>query len=165
LRKISTQSLADFSGAELMDSLQIAEKQSQSLATLIKDLLNVSLASTGRLTLNKETVNLATLTQSLVNRFKEEIKISGSNFKLVIKDEEVTGDWDVVRIEQAISNLLTNAFKYAKGKNITLTVKKDEKFAVLEITDNGEGIDQRYHKAIFEPFRRATNNTNAKGLE
>jgi PAS domain S-box-containing protein len=53
LRKISTQSLADFSGEELLRSLQIVEKQSQSLSTLIKDLLNVSLASIGKLTLKQ----------------------------------------------------------------------------------------------------------------
>src|SRR5690606_22322822 len=59
LRKISTQSLADFSGRDLLDSLQIAEKQSQSLSTLIKDLLNVSLSASGRLTLTPERVNLS----------------------------------------------------------------------------------------------------------
>ncbi len=164
LRKISTQSLADFSGADLLNSLKIAEKQSQSLATLIKDLLNVSLASTGKITLNKEKVNLSTLTESLVKKYGEEINISGCQVKTIIQNNEIIGEWDLVRIEQAITNLFLNALKYAEGKKVTITLFTEDNWAIFEISDEGNGIPEEMQKQIFEPFKRADNGPKIKGL-
>lgn len=164
LRKISTQSLADFSGAELMKSLKIAEKQSQSLSTLIKDLLNVSLASSERLTLNKEVLNISELISSLISRFDEEIRISGSDVSVKIKEKEIVGEFDPVRIEQAITNLFTNALKYGSAKKIIVTVKKLDNIAVIKFKDNGEGIPKELQGEIFKPFRRVNKNANIHGL-
>lgn len=164
LRKISTQSLADFSGNELMNSLQIAERQSQNLSTLIKDLLNVSLTSTGRITLNKESVNLATISEMLVRKYEAEIKLSGSEVNLVIRDRIIEGNWDQVRIEQAVTNLLTNALKFGKGGKITITVLKKDNWGIFQISDHGNGIDKKIQKEIFEPFRRANNGNSIPGL-
>lgn len=164
LRKILTQSLADFSGKDLVGSLQIAEKQSQSLSTLIKDLLNVSLASSGRLTLNKEAVNLAEVVGSLSQKYEEEIKLSKSRVETHVKEPEIIGHWDPVRIEQAVNNLLMNALKYGRGEKITLTAGKDGQYAIFQIEDRGVGIAKVHLNEIFEPFRRANGNSSVKGL-
>lgn len=164
LRRISTQSLADFSGEDLLKSLQIAEKQSQRLSTLIIDLLNVSVASSGRITLNSEKVNLNELVRSIVEKYEEEIKISGSRIQTLIGEENIIGRWDPVRLEQAITNLFTNALKYGEGNKITVSLKADDKNAYIKITDRGEGISQDQQKEIFEPFKRANNNSKTLGL-
>lgn len=164
LRKILTQSLADFSGKDLLDSLQIAEKQSLSLSTLIKDLLNVSLASTGRLTLNKEVVNLTQLVETLVKKYGEEIKLSGCAVKVHNKHEDIIGNWDPVRIEQAITNLLMNALKYAKGQKITIETDVHGSNAIFKITDTGVGIPEELQGRIFQPFQRANRDSSIKGL-
>ncbi len=164
LRKISTQSLADFSGNDLLNSLQIAEKQSQSLASLIKDLLNISVASTGKLTLNKEKVNLASLVESFPVKYAEEIKLSRCIVNTVIKDSEIVGDWDPIRVEQAMSNLFMNALKYAEGKDVTIVAKKEDGWGIFQVKDNGKGIEKELQKEIFEPFQRANINSNVTGL-
>ncbi len=164
LRKISTQSLSDFSGRDLLDSLQIAEKQSLSLSNLIKDLLNVSIASTGRLTLTKEKVNLTTLVDSLLNKYSEEIKISGCTIIVPTQKREIIGNWDPVRIEQALTNLLMNALKYAKGKHITIETELKDSSAIFIISDSGMGIPEDMMNRIFEPFQRANGDTSIKGL-
>lgn len=164
LRKISTQSLADFSGGELLTSLQIAEKQSQSLSTLIKDLLDVSVASTGKLILNKEKVDLSTFVPSIIEKYSEEIIISGCPVKIAIKSSNVVGNWDPIRIEQAISNLLTNALKYSQGKKIIISVKQQNGWGLIKIKDYGKGIPKEMQTTIFEPFKRVENGSGAKGL-
>lgn len=163
LRKISTQSLADFSGGELLNSLQIAERQSQSLSTLIKDLLNVSIASTGRITLNKEKVNLSEIVGNLTRKYVEEIKLSGCSVHTYIKDDQIIGNWDSIRIEQAITNLFMNALRHAKNTKIVLTAKKDDHWAIFKIKDSGKGIPEQLQNEIFEPFKSATN-SKTRGL-
>jgi PAS domain S-box-containing protein len=164
LRKISTQSLADFSGSDLLNSLQIAEKQSRSLATLIKDLLNISLATTGRFTINKERIDLVKITDSLIKRYEEEIKLSGCDVRTDIIDSEIIGMWDPVRVEQAIINLFMNALKYAKGKNINIIIKKEQGWVILSVKDHGPGIAEKHLSEIFEPFIRINTGSYTKGL-
>lgn len=162
LRRILTQSLASFSGEDLVKSLKIAEQQSQRLSTLIKDLLNVSLVSTGRLQLAREKVDLSKLVSSLVLRFEAEIKLSGCEVKLSAKTP-IIASLDRVRVEQALSNLLVNALKYGQGKPIVIEVKSDQEWAIVAIGDQGPGIHKKNQDLIFQPFERVNNN-HVKGL-
>jgi PAS domain S-box-containing protein len=163
LKRIVNQSLADFSGADLLRSIQIAEKQSQRLSTLIKDLLNVSIASTGRITLNKELTNLSILVESLLDRYEEEIKMSGVNINTHY-EEDIVGQWDQIRIEQCVSNLVMNALKYAPQKTVNISVKRINDWAVVEVADEGKGIPQALLTTIFEPFKRVDSDKAIDGL-
>lgn len=162
LKRILTQSLADFSGVDLVKSLKIAEQQSQRLSILIKDLLNVSLVSTGRLQLEREQVDLSKVVSSLVQRYEAEIKLSRSTVKLDAKSPVILS-LDIIRIEQAISNILVNSLKYGKRKPIEITVEKDKSWARISVKDHGQGIHKKYQDLIFEPFERIENN-QVKGL-
>lgn len=164
LRKISTQSLTDFSGADLLKSLQIAENQGQRLSVLIKDLLNVSVASAGKLGLDAERVDLVSLVRTLLLKYEQEIKISGSKVEFNIRAEDVVGYWDPVRIEQAISNIFLNALKYSDKKTIKVGVSKSDGWAKVRIVDKGEGIAKEYQELIFEPFKRANGGQGPEGL-
>lgn len=163
LRRILTQSLASFSGEDLVKSLKIAEHQSQRLSTLIKDLLNVSVVSTGKLQLEKEKVNFSRLANSQITRFEPQIKLAGCQSKLKIENSLIC-NLDAVRIEQAISNLLTNALKYGPGKPIIVTVKRNGEWATFSIKDHGPGVHKKYQDLIFEPFKRVSNNVRGLGV-
>jgi len=164
LRHIQSQSLADFSGEKLLNSLRIAEQQSTRLGDLIKDLLDVSLASTQKINLRKEKINLAEFVESFVNRFEAEIKLSGSSVRLRIPKKELSGVWDHIRVEQAMSNLLINALKYSSGKTITIKVRARDNMALIHVVDQGVGIKRKYQKKIFEPFQRANKDNDVEGL-
>ncbi|HLE48506.1 MAG TPA: PAS domain-containing sensor histidine kinase [Patescibacteria group bacterium] len=164
LRKISSQTLADFSGSDLLKSLQIAEKQSQNLSVLIKDLLNVSLTSTHKLTLSKEKVDLTKLVSDLIHKYEVEIKLSGCTVVAKISDSEIIGSWDAVRIEQALTNLFMNALRHAPHSRVIISVYRHNDFAVFRIKDSGQGIPKEFHDKIFAPFNRINNNSNNKGL-
>jgi signal transduction histidine kinase len=163
LDSILNQSLANFSGEKLVSSLNIAHEQTRRLQSLIKDLLNFSLITTGKLELEVKEDDLTEMVKSVVNRFEDHLAIAGCSIKLE-GSQEIKGMWDQVRLDQALSNLLTNSIKYAEGKPIEILVKKDGSKAKIVISDQGIGIDPKLQKTIFDRFKRATTDGRFQGL-
>lgn len=163
LDSILNQSLANFSGEKLVSSLNIAHEQTRRLQSLIKDLLNFSLITTGKLELELKEDDLTAAVKSVVTRFEDHLAIAGSSLKLEATDQ-IRGLWDQVRLDQAMSNLLTNAIKYGEGSPIEITVRKDGEKAKITVADKGIGIDPNVQKAIFERFKRGTKDGKFQGL-
>lgn len=148
----------------IIEMLEHTEQQSKRLARLINDLLNVSVIATGRLNLEKERVDLSDLVKEVLKRFSMQPK--PLRIPVILKGAESTivGFWDKVRLEQVISNLLSNANKYGRGKSVTIKIKKDKNDAVLIIQDKGIGIKEEYQKIIFERFKRGVSGRDYRGL-
>lgn len=163
LHNISSVSLANFSVENLLKMLKNAEQQTKRLSKMINDLLNVSLITTGRLELEREEVDLNTIVKDVRERFSE--KIEKENYTLRVHiDGPVVGKWDKLRIEQVVTNLISNAIKYGNGKPIDVFVSKHGSTARLIIKDQGIGIPSEYQSRIFERFERAVSPSEYKGL-
>lgn len=160
---ILNQSLASFSGEKLMSSLTIAQEQTNRLQKLIKDLLNFSLIARGKLELELKEVDLNEIVKSTIDRFEDQLNLAGCSLKFETQGG-IKGFWDQVRLEQAISNLLTNAMKYGEGEPIEVEVKKEGEKARMIISDKGIGIDPKLQKNIFERFKRGTKDGKFQGL-
>jgi len=156
IHNIKNVSLANFSIDSLLRILENAENQTKRLSRMINDLLNISLITTGNMQLEYENVNLNTLVSGVINEFSPKITKDNYNVQFIEKDQ-VKSSWDKIRIEQAFSNLMSNALKYGRGKPITVTVKKHKNTATLEIEDSGIGISNDKQKSIFELFERGNN--------
>ncbi|HME89903.1 MAG TPA: response regulator, partial [Myxococcaceae bacterium] len=91
--------------------LQVAQRQIRKLTELINELLDDSRISAGRLQLSIEEVNLSQVVEEVVARFHHQALQAGCPIHLAIVGEAVTGRWDPLRIEQVVTNLLTNALK------------------------------------------------------
>jgi len=163
LDSILNQSLANFSGEKLVSSLNIAHDQTRRLQNLIKDLLNFSLITTGKLELELKEENLTEFIKSAVDRFEDHLTIAGSSLRLDAT-EDIKGLWDQVRLDQAFSNLLTNSIKYGEGSPIEVTVKKEGDKAKITVADSGIGIDPKLQKMVFERFKRGTTDGKFQGL-
>jgi PAS domain S-box-containing protein len=163
LRQILNQSLADFSGKELLKNLTTAEQQSQRLSLLIKELLSVSLARTGNLQLKLEPVSTHELITSIIERFKSQIEHEGRQVKLDLTDTH-KGNWDSVRLEQAITNLLSNALKYGKEKPVHIASSSTPTTTTISVTNYGPAIKESDQENIFNLFQRGKNNGGKKGL-
>lgn len=163
LDSILNQSLANFSGEKLVSSLNIAHDQTRRLQNLIKDLLNFSLITTGKLDLELKEEDLTELVKGVVAKFEDHLTLAGSSLKMEA-GEEIKGLWDQIRLDQALSNLLTNSIKYGEGSPIEISVKKDGNKAKITIADEGIGIDPSVQKAIFERFKRGTTDGKFQGL-
>lgn len=163
LHSIRNVSLANFSVENLLKMLDSAEQQSRRLSKMINDLLNVSLMTTGRLDLEKEEMDLNQTVKDCIEQFSEKAKKEG--IKLTFTgDGKLVGTWDKLRVEQAVSNLLTNAIKYGNGKPIEVQVVKQNTTARINVVDHGIGIPKAKLTKIFTRFERAVDKHSFEGL-
>ncbi|WP_342377554.1 GAF domain-containing protein [Myxococcus stipitatus] len=151
------------SASGLAERAEKAARAGQRLGLLIDDLLDVSRISAGRLSLNREDVDLAALTRELVSRMSEELVRAGSEVRL-LADAEVVGHWDRLRLEQVLVNLLSNAAKYGAGRPVTVQVEPRSVGAALLVRDEGIGVAPEDQERIFERFERTESAQHFKGL-
>jgi PAS domain S-box-containing protein len=124
------------------------------LERLINQLLDVSRITAGRLSLELEPVDLVALVREVVSRIFE--PGGRPNGNIVVRCEgSLIGLWDRLRIDQVITNLLENAFKYGEGKPIEVELRLEKGDAVLRVVDHGIGIDLNHQRKIFDKFERA----------
>jgi PAS domain S-box-containing protein len=148
---------------KLRNALQRSERQVRRLNDLITNLLDVSRIKTGLLDLNKESSDLADIVRDVAQRFGETATKSGSSIELGTL-VPARGEWDRLRLEQVITNLLANAIKYGRGKPIEVALEESERCFALIVRDHGIGIERSYLERIFERFERAPSSRSYGGL-
>lgn len=147
----------------LTDKLTATVRQTSRLNHLVDVLLDVARISSGRLELNRSTIDLAELVRDVVQRSDPELRRAGCELRAQFADE-VVGNWDIVRLDQVITNLLSNAAKYGGGGRIELELRKESSRACLIVRDFGIGIPETDHARVFGRFERAVSDTNYGGL-
>jgi signal transduction histidine kinase len=139
------------------------ERQIKSLIRLIEDMLDVSRIRTGKLSIRPTHFDLAALVRGLLHNFAPQIEAAETSVSLDA-EQSVMGDWDEFRIEQVISNLLTNALRYGAKSPINLKVYSENGEARVEVRDFGIGISEENQQRIFQQFERVSANHVATGL-
>jgi signal transduction histidine kinase len=154
------------SHARLGQELEVLRRQVRKLADLINDLLDVSRIAAGRLQPGaREPVELGQLAREVVERLRPAALEAGSELRVSVETPGgVTGNWDRRRIEQVVTNLLTNALTYGGGCPVLLSVGVQGERAVLRVTDEGIGIAPQHLARIFERFERAVSESHYGGL-
>ncbi len=133
------------------------------LAELMETLLDVSRIATGRFSLSRRPLDLARSVEEVVERFREQATQEGCELTLQL-DAPVQGEWDPLRMEQVVTNLLSNALKYAAGTPVSVAVREEGQNAVLTVSDRGPGIPRSEWPRIFERFERAASMRHYGGL-
>ena len=139
------------------------ERQIKSLIRLIEDMLDVSRIRTGKLSIRPSRFDLSTLVRGLLQNFAPQIDAAESSVTLDA-DHPVIGNWDEFRIEQVISNLITNALRYGAKSPISVKVYSQGAEARVEVRDLGIGISEENQKRIFLQFERVTAKHAVAGL-
>ena len=140
-----------------------SERQVERLTGLINNLLDISRITAGRLELDLEPVDLAAVARETAARFRDDLARAGSVLELHA-DGECPGEWDRLRLEQVVVNLLSNAAKYGAGRPIAIFVDGSETTARFSIRDHGIGIPAEHQGRIFERFERAVSDRHYGGL-
>lgn len=129
-----------------------ARNQLDKLNALVNDLFDVTKIQSGKLQYYFEPVILQTLISEVIDPIKE----ANPNYHFELYDEEnIIVDGDKMRLEQVISNLVTNAIKYSpEGSTITINTKRGQDQILVSVKDEGTGIDEESQQHIFSRFYR-----------
>ncbi|WP_285374318.1 hybrid sensor histidine kinase/response regulator [Pseudomonas sp. lyk4-TYG-107] len=139
------------------------ERQIKSLIRLIEDMLDVSRIRTGKLSIRPNRFDLTQLVSNLLQNFAQQIEAAETEVSFTAP-QPVEGYWDEFRIEQVVSNLLTNALRYGGRSPIQVRVYREGDAARVEVQDRGIGISEENQKRIFQQFERVSAKTVVAGL-
>ena len=131
------------------------------LSGLITDLERLESVESGGINLNKEDVELLSLSETILQGF--ETGIHEKNIDARVSGEEVHICADRGRLSQVIANLLSNALKYTdENGKITISVKRKKDIAELVVEDTGIGISKEDRERVFERFYRTDKSRTRK---
>lgn len=161
--QLAGRQLRDGGSGNLAVRIEQASRQAGRLGRLVDDLLNASRLTAGRLTLTREPCDLAEITSEVVARHEADARKAGCAIGLRATGK-TDGLWDQARLEQVVTNLLTNALKFGGGKPVELAVHGDEEVVTLTVRDHGPGIPAEAVQRIFGKFERAVSARSYGGL-
>ncbi|OWP47741.1 hybrid sensor histidine kinase/response regulator [Pseudomonas nitroreducens] len=160
---LSRGKLENFSPERLAVLFERDERQLGGLTRLIEDMLDVSRIRTGKLSIRPERTNFADIARHVLGNFAVQAQAAGCELTLSAP-ELVEGVWDAYRIEQVISNLVSNALRYGPGKPVEVRVAVSDGQAQLCVRDHGEGISAEEQRRIFQQFERGAGAARVAGL-
>lgn len=132
-------------------TLDIIRRQSGHLGRIVDDLLDVSRLMAGKIKLSLAPLDLAAAVNSCVGAVQSTAR--AAEHSIVVRTESVWILGDAVRIEQILTNLISNAMKFSPpGKPIVVTVSQEDGRAVVNVRDEGVGMEADLLQRIFEPF-------------
>lgn len=138
-------------------------KQLMRLSRLVDDMLDISRISSGKLSLSIKETNLTMLTHEIHERFKDQLKDLKINSQLHLGDN-IKVHCDPERIDQVITNFMTNAIRYGGRSPIHMTIEDSNQKVIFKIKDHGRGIKKEDQERIFKRFERAHTHQDVDGL-
>lgn len=146
---------------KIKDCLEKVIMSSKHLLALINDVLDMSKIESGKVELRHESFNFRAFLQDFENLYGEQAKSKGISYETILaSDLEVQIIGDSLRLNQVLSNLLSNALKFTPAKGmIKLRVSKTSEdqenvYLRFEVIDTGCGIAEENYDKIFESFEQ-----------
>lgn len=146
-------------GAQLLDQL---ERQVERLVPLVDEMLDVARIQSGKLEIRPERFDMTALIKDVLERFLPLLDEAGCEASIDCPDGAV-GSWDRFRIEQVISNLLSNAARHGGGA-VHVHLRCEPDAVELRVSDQGPGISPEDRQRIFQPFERIDAERGQAGL-
>ena len=137
---------------ELRDAVASAAGESDRLVQLAEDLLVLARADEGRLPVRPERLDSAELLSSTARRFESRAAEAGRELR-VVPGEGFELHADRLRAEQALANLVDNAFRHGDGP-VELAAERSDGAVRLHVRDRGPGFDPALNGQAFERFTR-----------
>jgi len=141
-------------------AIEAIDRNAKALSKLIEDLLDVSMAVSGKFSLELATVNLAEVTQMAIANVQRSAQSKGILLTVDIDPAVEPLSADATRLQQAIWNLLSNAIKFTpRGGHVSVTIRHERAGALIEVADSGIGIPADFLPYVFDRFRQAEQST------
>ncbi len=149
--------------ALMRSKIAALSRQVRRLTDLVKNLLDVSRIQAGRFHVSIEQVDLCAVVREVAERHAQEASDAGCSLEIAA-DGPVVGAWDQSGLDHIVSNLVSNAIKYGKGKPISVVAGSNGDTARLSVADGGIGIAPDDHERIFQRFERAVTHSGFAGM-
>ena len=124
---------------------------------------NGHLGTNGKLRLELAPCDLSGVVKDVVERLSEEASKAACELRLALSNG-IVGQWDRFRLDEALSNVISNAIKYGAGHPIDIQLQARDEKAVVVVEDHGIGIAPDDLSRIFERFERTIASKNYGGL-
>ncbi|HEU4824762.1 MAG TPA: sensor histidine kinase [Nitrososphaeraceae archaeon] len=151
------------------DEVKVIARNARRLERLTQDILDASKIESGYLTLNKQTTELNEVISSVIIDCRNNVRRgitseNGEKEKVKIKYEpkKVMVEADRERIQQVMSNLITNALKFTNEGTVIVKTEVIDGLAQIKVKDTGSGIDPEIMPRLFQKF--STNSVKGTGL-
>lgn len=145
--------------------LDLADRNLEQLARLLDDLLDASRLTRGMLVLQRQVLDLCAVTRLNCDSFRLNAESKSVKLHVELPSGPVLASIDEVRIAQVLSNLLVNALNHARYQHGEIHVRliADDTRAVIEVMDNGVGINAEDLPRLFEPFYTTSTGGKSSG--
>jgi len=143
--------------------LKIVNNSSNNLLSIINDILDFSKIESGQLLIDKIDFDPSKEFDLLVKSFESQFKEKDIGFITKTTNLPKGLNADLLRIQQVINNLLSNAYKFTnKNNNVYLEILYQDSFLKVLVKDEGVGISEEYQKKIFDSFSQEDSSTTRK---
>jgi signal transduction histidine kinase len=141
---------------EQRHALQVTQQSTNNLESLIEDLIMVSLASRGEMSLQQESVDLCRLANLVVKSAMEKAEKRGVTLHAMTDEEAPLVQADSQKIAWVLNQLIDNGIKFTpSGGRVIVNVKREgENLVIVSVSDTGIGIPAGQLDDIFEPFHQ-----------
>jgi PAS domain S-box-containing protein len=140
--------------------LATIERNAKIQAQLVDDILDASRLVSGRMRLDWQPVDLASVVRAVVVGFQEAAAAKGVTVSADVPRAPVIVDGDATRLRQIAWNVVSNAIKFTPaGGQVDVGLRVEDELAVLRVADSGVGIASEFLPHVFDRFRQADSST------
>ena len=149
---------------EQRHALQISQQSTNRLETLIEDLIMVSLASRGELSIKQEDVDIRRLANLAIKSYANRAQERGVSLHAMIDENVPLVQGDSQKIAWALNQLVDNGVKFtpSNGRVVVHVKREGENLVIVSVTDTGIGIPPARLEDIFEPFHQLDSSTTRR---
>ena len=137
--------------------------QAERLTRLVDDMLDVSRIASGKLSMNVARCDLSELVRDTLGRLAPQLEAAGCSLTMELA-ADTQALVDAFRLEQVVTNLITNAAKYAPGRPVLVSLEKRPDRAILRVRDHGPGVPVEQQPRLFVRFERFVSASKVSGL-
>jgi signal transduction histidine kinase len=142
---------------DILDIVKMISTGSRQMFDLIRNLLDVNVIETGRLSLNFQAFNLMSILSYLINQYQERAKVKQINLQFQPPQEKYIVFADEGTARQVLDNLISNAVKYSPSNtNVYLSIEQNTTHVRCAIKDEGPGLNEKDQQNLFKKFSRLT---------
>lgn len=147
---------------EYHEDIDTMDRNAQRLLTLVNQILDKRRLDKHQMNLSCRETNLVEFSRGLVSLFTYNANLRGINIRLEMPETPVNAWIDRNKLDKAIANLLSNAFKYTpNGGEIIFRIEKQDKKVLLYVIDSGKGLGKNADaKTLFERFYQGKNSAD-----